>query len=69
LRFKRKSNKLYRKRYHNSQGSATSENQSLKEQLALGKVKRYGKSSERLDKQIEELERKIVSVCVCCLGV
>ncbi len=28
---------------------------SLKEQLAILKTKRFGKSSERLDKQIEEL--------------
>ena len=31
------------------------ENQSLKDQLALLKAKRFGKSSEKLDKQIEEL--------------
>jgi hypothetical protein len=34
----------------------TEENQSLKDQLALLKAKRFGKSSEKLDRQIEELE-------------
>lgn len=35
------------------------ENESLKEQLALLKAKRFGKSSEKLDKQISELELRI----------
>lgn len=37
------------------------ENRSLKDQLALLKAKRFGKSSEKLDKQIEELEQRIES--------
>jgi transposase len=41
--------------------SLTEENQSLKDQLALLKAKRFGKSSEKLDKQIEELEQRIES--------
>jgi len=41
--------------------SLTEENQSLKDQLTLLKAKRFGKSSEKLDKQIEELERRIES--------
>ncbi len=39
--------------------SLTEENQSLKDQLALLKAKRFGASSEKLDKQIEELEQRI----------
>ena len=39
----------------------TEENQSLKDQLALLKAKRFGKSSEKLDRQIEELELRIES--------
>jgi len=35
------------------------DNNSLKSQLALLKAKRFGKSSEKLDKQIDELERRI----------
>jgi transposase len=41
--------------------SLTEENQSLKDQLALLKAKRFGASSEKLDKQIEELEQRIES--------
>ena len=37
------------------------ENQTLKEQLALLKAKRFGNSSEKLDKQIDELEQRIES--------
>jgi transposase len=37
----------------------SAENSSLKNQLALLKAKRFGKSSEKLDKQIAELELKI----------
>ncbi|WP_425360644.1 transposase domain-containing protein [Candidatus Tisiphia endosymbiont of Ceraclea dissimilis] len=44
---------------NNNIQSLITENQSLREQLALIKAKRYGKSSEKLDKQIEEIELKI----------
>jgi hypothetical protein len=37
----------------------SSEIQTLKEQLALLKAQRFGKSSEKLKKQISELEDKI----------
>ena len=37
----------------------STENSSLKNQLALLKAKRFGKSSEKLDKQISDLELKI----------
>ena len=43
---------------HQIIGDLLEENGDLKHQLSLLKKKRYGKSSEKLDKQISDLERK-----------
>ena len=42
---------------------------SLKEQLALLKAKQFGKSSEKLKKQIDELEHRIEETELFSLGI